>query len=307
MALSAAVVCFWVAVAYGLARWQFARVLQAEEPLSTPIRNQSQREPAIAKLASGFANLFADPTGALIEKELRSLVRMPRFRVVFLLASVFSVIILLPMQMRQASSSFGAQHSLQLMNVYGILILSDALLWNMFGFDRSATQVYFVAPVDVACVIRAKNISAGLFMALQTAICIVFASLLRIHFTLAAIGTDLCGAAVTTLLFLCIGNIGSIANPRAADPKATMRKQNGGMVQLWMLGCSAAACVLLGAAYLAGWAANSAWATIAVLLLEVGIGAIAYRFSVESAVEKVGREREAFLSALDKSSSPVSS
>jgi ABC-2 type transport system permease protein len=192
------------------------------------------------------------------------------------------------------------------MNVYGILILSDVLLWNVFGFDRSATQVYFVAPVNFTSVIHAKNISAGLFMTFQTLICILLASLLRIHFPPLAIVIDLLGVAVTTLLFLCIGNIGSIVNPRAADPKATMRKQNGGMVQLWMLGCAACACVLLGAAYLAGWATRSDWAIIGVLIVEIGIGAIAYRFSVESAVERVYRERERFLGVLDKSSSPVS-
>jgi len=38
----------------------------------------------------------------------------------------------------------------------------------------------------------------------------------------------------------------------------------------------------------------------------LGIGAIAYRFSVDSAVERVSRDREQFLQALDKSSSPFS-
>jgi hypothetical protein len=155
-------------------------------------------------------------------------------------------------------------------------------------------------------VIRAKNIVAALFIALQTAVCVGVALLFRISVTPMILLTSVIGTAVAALLFLCIGNLSSVANPRAADAKATLRKQNTGVIQLWMLGCSASAVALLAAAYFAGWAANSAWATVALQVLELLVCAVAYRISVESAIERVSRDRERFLTALDKSSSPVS-
>jgi ABC-2 type transport system permease protein len=298
----------WIAFALGIARWQFLRALKSEELLTAPSRAaSSRRESTLAKLRSRFTGLFPGATGILLDKELRSLVRMPRFRVVFLLACVFSVIVFLPLQMQlRDGDGFFARHGLQVMNLYGLLILSDVLLWNVFGFDRSAAQIYFVTPVDLASVIRAKNVTAGVFMAIETLLCVLAALLFRVRVTPLTLISNLCGAGVATLLFLCIGNISSVSSPRAADPKATLRKQNNGMVQLWLLGCTVCAGVLLGAAYLAGWAMDSEWAAIAVLGLELGIGAIAYRFSVESAVARLTSNREAFLSALDKSSSPVS-
>ena len=307
-AVAAAVVIAWLAIALGVARWQFVRALKTEETLSSPARiRESKTESFLSNVRTSIVSVFADPTGALIEKELRSLVRMPRFRVVFTLASVFSVLIFLPMQMRpRAAGDIFSQHSIQIMSLYGMLILSDALLWNMFGFDRSATQLYFVTPVKFVTVIHAKNIVAVLFIALQTFACILIALLFRIKVTPMLLVTGLCGAAVAALVFLCIGNISSVVNARVADAKATLRKQSSGVMQLWMLGCAACAIALLGAAYFAGWAANSEWATVAIQILEIGIGLIVYRLSVEFAVERVSRNRERFLSALDKSSSPVS-
>jgi hypothetical protein len=99
----------------------------------------------------------------------------------------------------------------------------------------------------------------------------------------------------------------SVIVPRAMDARATMKKQGGAGIQLWLLGCSLGTAVLVGFAYLAGWAANNPWATIGVLTVELIIGLICYRFSLDSAVERCVAGREEILTALSKGSSMVSS
>jgi len=50
-----------------------------------------------------------------------------------------------------------------------------------FGLDRQASQLFFVAPVQIETVLRAKNAVALCLIALQTLAVLGFVLLIRIH------------------------------------------------------------------------------------------------------------------------------
>src|SRR5581483_5817598 len=163
--LQLGVIAFWTALAYVFARMQFQKSFTADasfQSVAPPARLKTRRRdwPAL---------VFQDPLAALVQKEFQSLLRMPRFRVVFGMACVFSVVIFIPLSMRHGSRvGFLSQNFLPVVNLYGLLLLSDVLLLNSFGFDGRTAQIYFVTPVPLKTVVRAENIAAAIFIAAQT-------------------------------------------------------------------------------------------------------------------------------------------
>jgi ABC-2 type transport system permease protein len=246
--------------------------------------------------------LFPEPTAALMGKEIRTLLRMPRFRVVFLLASVVSLIILIPLSGAAHSKHFRSENTILLTNLYGLLVLGEALIWNIFGFDRSAAQLYFAAPVEMRAVFRAKNAVAALFIILQSLISIGLAPLLGVHVTTPAMLTALCVSPAIGIFYLAVGNMTSVILARPMDPKTMVKKQTAGNTQAWVLGCSVGSLVLIGFAWLAGWATESAWAARGVLAVEFVIGLIVYRVSLDSALARTGTQQEEMLATLTQGS-----
>jgi ABC-2 type transport system permease protein len=291
-----------------MARWQFEKGLSGEESLRPAASATHPRRTGL--LAANVLNLpsrlFLDPKGALIEKEIRSLLRMPRFRVIFGMACFFSIAVFFPLAFGRASSRFIETNFLPVVNLYGLLLLGDSLLWNIFGFDRSAAQVYFVTPLTLKEVVQAKNLTAVLFMILQSVVVFLVAIAFRFPVTFMNLLTAVSASAVVGIFFLSVGNLSSVIVPRPIDPSQTLRKQSGAQIQLWLLGCSVGMFVLVGFAFLARWALDSDWALIGVLAVEFCIGLIVYRISIDSAVQRGIRDRERILQALSKSASPVS-
>lgn len=297
----------WLTAAYAFARFMFARGLAEEETMrpsevATPTASRKGLKiwESIIELPSRF---FPDPLGALIQKELRSLVRMPRFRVIIGMACFFSAVVFFPLS--QASGSFMRGNFLEVVALYGMLILSDALFWNIFGFDRSAAQIYFSTPVELKRVIQAKNLTALGFVAVQNLAVLIVAILLRFITSPVSILAGFSCTATVAIFFLGAGNISSVTSPRAVDPAQTLRKQTNAQRQLWLLGCSIGMFILVALGMLARWSLGSEWALIGVLAVEFGIGVIVYRVTMDAAVEKALARREEIIDALSKGGSQI--
>ena len=90
----------WTVVAVWFGRTQFERSLRfdAIAAQSTPA---GAARPAAQSLTDAFykfpAALFRDPLAAIVEKELRSLARTPRYRMVFVMGFSFGLMVWLPM------------------------------------------------------------------------------------------------------------------------------------------------------------------------------------------------------------------
>lgn len=299
----------WTYLCYWLARRQFGKNLRRDEGFRAGASESDLAPERIRKASplSGIADipnrLFKDPLAALLQKEYRSLLRMPRFRVMFGMACVFSVFVFIPMtlnQSRHARNAFLSNNFLVITTLYGLLILSDSLLLNVFGFDRRATQIYFVSPVLFRSVLIAKNLTAITFVLLQSVCVLIVASIARVALTPLNVLNAVAAAAVVGIFFLSVGNITSISMARPLNPSETFRKQSGGKMQLWLLLCAAGMFVLVGFAFLARWATDTNWAMPAVLGIEIVIGYIIYRVATESAVEKALNTREHLIDSLSK-------
>ena len=304
---SAFLFCCWTALSYFFARFTFALSLKHEASFRVAANEAFTRTRSRRDLGSWPVRVLPDPMAALLQKEFESLLRMPRFRVLFGMACVFSVVVFVPVTLGRSDlqAQWMNQNFLPVVNLYGLLLLSDALLLNAFGLDRTAVQTYFVTPIPLQTVLRAKNLTAVTFVVFQTCAVLLVVLVIRAPVTSYSIAAGVASSAVVTVFLLSIGNFTSFAGPRPIDPRQTFRKQGGARMQLWILLCSIAMFLLIGFAFLARYAFGSNWVLSAVLGGEFLIGLIVYAFATQSAVQKGMRERERIVEALSKTASPV--
>ncbi len=311
--LEFAVLVFWTALTFVLARRMFMRSLRFEETAGPVARVSVISRRSNGKVAADWSSLlyrlFRDPLATLIEKEIRSLVRTPRFRIRFGMACIFSVLIFVPLAANttRAGSPFLDRNFFPVTTLYGLLLLSDAVILNVFGTDRGATAVYFAAPIGFGTVLRAKNIVAVICVALQSAFVLIFTALLRQRMSSLDVLSSFGSAAVVGVFFLAVGNLTSVSLAWPADPKQMVRRTGGGKMQLWVLACSVGMAVLIGAALLARWALDSSWAFVGVLAVELVVGLIVYKVATDSALERSFTERERMIDQLSKSAAVIGS
>ena len=157
--LSAGVALGYLAAAYAFGRWQFERSIRYDAgSLKKPERDA--RFDDRAGVAEVFfrlpARVLPDPLAALVEKELRTFARIPRFRMAYAMSCVFGIVVFLPVLRNPRPDSFMIRNALPLMALYGLLMLGPMTYWNAFGFDRSAAQGYFCWPVRFRDALMAK-------------------------------------------------------------------------------------------------------------------------------------------------------
>jgi ABC-2 type transport system permease protein len=294
----------WTALAFWIARRQFARGLVQDDAFRNAA--PSSKKGASFPVLDAISSLFKDPTAAILQKEFRSLLRMPRFRVMLGMACVFSALVFLPLRMGESGKGRGfiTHNYFAFVNLYGLLILADALLLNIFGTDRSAAQLYFVSPTPLATVIKAKNMAACAFILLQNLLVVILTPFFT-HVSIVSVVSGVAASAVASVHLMWAGNLLSVIMPRPIDPSSTLRKQANAKVQLWVLFCTVGMAVLVGFAYLARWAFDSDWALLGVLLFEFAVGYVVYRVALDTAVERGIAGRERIIDALSRTSSPV--
>ncbi len=88
----------WTAAAFLLGRWQFERSLRydVQAAQATTLEPRSARPGLAESFYRLPGTLLPDPLGAIVEKELRSLSRTPRFRMVFIMGFTFGLVVWLP-------------------------------------------------------------------------------------------------------------------------------------------------------------------------------------------------------------------
>jgi ABC-2 type transport system permease protein len=309
---SLAIIFAWLAAAGLFSYWQFRRTIFFDAEAASA-------RPSGGAAVSGFADqlierffrlpsiLLGDPLGALVEKEVRFLTRSPRFRLVFLMGFTFGLLVWLPMALgRQgASQSFLGSNYLTVVSVYSLLLLSEACFWNFFGFDRSAAQVYFLAPIPFARVMIGKNLSALFFIVLEIGMIAVVCGLLGMPLHPRTLAESFGVAAVITIFLLAAGNQLSIRQPRAMNPAASFRSGASSRVQAILFLIYPIAFVPVGLAYLARYAFASEAAFFGVLALDAATGAIVYKLSLDSAVAAAEQLKEQIVTALSRGEGPI--
>jgi ABC-2 type transport system permease protein len=253
--------------------------------------------------------VLRDPLAGLIEKELRFLSRAPRFRLVFLMGFSFGLLIWTPIAFGRLSTerSFLSDNYLTMVSIYALLLLSDALFWNCFGFDRSAAQVYFLVPVKMSTVLAGKNLAAAFLVLMEIAAIALVCALLRLPLSGRQILEAFAVTCVITLFILAIGNLSSLYNPRAVNPVKTMKTAAQGRSQALLMLAFPLTLVPVAIAYLARYAFDTEWAFFGVLIFGGIVGVLAYYYSLQTALEAAIDRREQIIGALSGGEGPIES
>jgi ABC-2 type transport system permease protein len=308
-AQSLAILLGWALAAAAFGYWQFSTSLafdaQAAAATGTPV---ARRDGLLEKFFRMPSLLFRDPLAALIEKELRFLVRSPRFRLVFLMGFTFGLVIWLPLALGRSGLAKSALSTnyLTVVSVYSLLLLSEVCFWNSFGFDRSAAQFYFLAPVPFSRVLIGKNLSAVFFIVLEISLVTIVCASLGMPLNPVRFAEAYSVAGVLTIFLLGAGNLLSIHQARAVNPATSFRTGAAGRVQAMLFVIYPVASIPAGLAYLARWAFDSEAAFFAVLAFDAVVAVIVYRIALHSAVEAAQRLKESMIATLSIGEGPIS-
>lgn len=305
--LNIGVLLGWTLAAYIFGRTQFERGLRfdvAEASASTSSKRRVSRLEWWYQLPNA---VLPDPLGALIEKELRFLSRAPRFRLVFLMGFSFGLLIWGPIAFGRASAqhSFLADNYLTMVSVYALLLLSDALFWNCFGFDRSAAQVYFLVPVNMSTVLAGKNLAAAFLVLIEIIAIALVCALLRLPLGGLQILEAFAVTCVITLFILAVGNLSSLYNPRAVNPVKAMKTAASSRSQALLMLAFPVTLAPVALAYLARYAFDTEWAFFGVLICAALVGVLIYWYSMQTALKAAVDRREQIISALSSGEGPI--
>ncbi len=297
----------WTAAASWFGWTQFHRSLRFDEDAARAGASEPGRGDGLLEYFYTLpSRLLPDPVGAVAEKELRFLSRAPRFRMVFLMGFSFGLLIWLPMASRPglASELFGTRY-LTFVTLYALLLLGEVLFWNVFGFDRSAAQIYYLLPAPFSKVLIGKNVAATIFVALEVLLVATVCAIFRMPLTIPAVAESICVAMVMTTFLLAAGNLGSTYYPRPVSPSQSWRSSSAGRVQAAFVVLYPVLSIPVGLAYLARYAFDREWAFWVTLAFAAGLAAIVYSIALESAVERAEKNREQFVTALAAGDGPV--
>jgi ABC-2 type transport system permease protein len=306
---SAAVMVAWCGLAGVFALWQFQRTLRfdPEAAQSAGSGEAKDSRPGFVERFYRFpSTLLRDPLGALLEKEMRYLLRAARFRMLFLMSCAIGLVMARAFSRGPATAGFTWGPSfLTPASAYTLLMLGEVCIWNVFGFDRSAAQMYFVAPVPFARVLLAKNLAAVACIALAQLTTILLCTAFGFPVTASIILDTAAVIAVVTLYLLSAGNYMSISNARPTDPDSSMRSRSAGGAQALLLFLYPVVFLPAALAYFARWAFDSQLAFFGVLAVMGAIGAVAYYVALESTVEFAERKKESMVAALSANQGPI--
>ena len=296
----------WVAAAYAFGRWQFERSLRFDQEAARSAGDSGAKESGVVESFFRIpGRVLPDPIGAMVEKEIRSLLRSPRFRLLFIMGFSFGLLIWLPMMFGRKNPSVMASYFLVIICAYAITLLSEVLVWNTLGYDRSAAQFYWLVPMPPRYLMIAKNLTALLLIFLQiliiTAICLVF----RLPVTIRMFADAVLVCMLLMVLLMSVGNYSSLRFPRAVDPRESWKRSAATKFQALLLLLYPVLAIPFAFAYWARTVWEAQWPFYTVIGF-VGISAItAYSLSLDSAERIAIDEKERILNLLGQGEDPM--
>jgi len=250
--------------------------------------------------------LFPDPVGALVEKELRTLSRTPRFRLVFVMGFTFGLVVWLPLIFgRSERHSAASENFLTLVCLYALALLGQVTYWNSFGFDRAAAQAYFAFPIPISRALVGKNLAAGIFVFLEMLAVTLACLLLRMQPSPQKILEAYLVTPIVALYLLSAGNLSSVHVPRALSAERVAQGGSAGRSQAFMFFVYPLALLPVMLAYGARYAFDSQALFFFGLAFAAGLGAVVYWVALDSAVKAAGVRREQIITELSRTSGPV--
>jgi ABC-2 type transport system permease protein len=293
----------WICVALLFSRRQFGKMLAFDGPVSARKEKRGAPDRLSERLFRLPGRLLPDPLAVLIEKELRTLTRISRFRMAYGMSCFFGVLLVVPSIRRGPHSPF-LQYALPIMAVYGLLMLGQITFWNSLGFDRSAAQGYFCWPVRFRDALIAKNVSVMVMLIPQVALVTLIARAFHVPSSPGKIVEAVVVDGIAALFWFGLGNISSVRMPRAMNPEK-MNQMSNKLQSLTIL----VAPVVLLPVVLAYWARavfGSEIVFAGILAIAAILGGIFYWVALDSAVKSAIARREILVQELSRADGPIS-
>jgi ABC-2 type transport system permease protein len=300
----------WTLLAAWFGRSQFERNLRFDAVAAQATPQTSGPAHAASEAFYRFpARWLSDPLAAIVEKELRSLARTPRYRMVFVMGFSFGLMVWLPMILgnRAGRNTTLSRHFLTVVCVYALTLLGQVSFWNCFGFDRSAAQIYFAAPQPLTKIFAGKNVAALVFIYMEVFILTGVTSLFGVNLGAAQILETLLVIGICSLYMLALGNISSVQYPRGLNPERVSQGGASSRFQALIMLLYPVSLVPVLLAYLARYAFNSELAFYLVLGFAAVVGAVLYWIAMESAVSTARHQRERIMRDLSNADGPIAS
>ena len=301
--VACAVLLAWTAGAYLFGVRQFRRSLTFDAAAAAASSGPRSRWTDALYRLPGL--LLRDPAAALLEKELRSFARSPRFRIALFMGFSFGLIIWWPAFHTIPTDSPGTVGYPALVGGYALLLIAETVFWNQFGADRAGARLYFSTPVPFRTVLRAKNLASLCVIMLEISLVLVACAVAGIRLTSERIVEAYLVPLTLSLYLLAAGNLSSLRHPRPVDPAHSWGRASGGAFQMYLLIVFPVSMAPLALAYLAGYAFNSRAAFYTVLLFDIAVGVVVYVISANSAIAAADEQTEQFLAALGESTGPI--
>lgn len=304
IALSLAVSLSYLGIAYGFGRWQFERSVRYDAATLRKPERDTRPAGFTERLFRFPSRFLPDPLAAMVEKELRTFARIPRFRMVYAMSGIFGIVLYLPAMRNPHPEAFYMQNALPIMALYGLMMLGPISYWNAFGFDRSAVQGYLSWPIRFRDVLVAKNATVALLLIPQIVLISLVCKVVHLPLSFWKCLETLVVILIASLYWFSMGNIFSVRIPRAMDPERMNQMSN--KMQALSIWTAPLLLLPIGLAYWARAVFESEIVFSGVLLIAAIVGAIFYWVGLDSAVTAASRGRESMLMQLSRSDGPLS-
>ncbi len=200
---------------------------------------------------------------------------------------------------------FFSRNYLSVISLYSLLLLSECCFWNIFGFDRSAAQFYFLAPISFRRVLIAKNLTSMFFVTAEISAITLVCAALGLPMGVERLSESIAVAAVVSLFLLSAGNLQSIHNARAVNPANSFRSSAAGRAQIMLFLVYPVIFSPVALAYWARGRFGTEAAFFAVLAIEGILAAAAYAIVLKSAAASAESTKEEMLVALSAADGPI--
>jgi ABC-2 type transport system permease protein len=252
---------------------------------------------ARARTGGGWlARRLSEWLGPLAEKELHYLARHPAVRVAALVVPALAGLVAWKVLPQLPEEAGEVVRALPLFAVAAYVHLVLQVFWlNAFGWDGGGARVLFLAPLSPAAVLAAKNgasiLTAALLFLLAGAV-YVSAGTLPPAWALAAALLLHLGMAPW---LHAVGNLVSVANPRAARFALQNRGSLPALSALGGMAITAGGTGLFGLPVLAALHWESEWVLLGAWAALGALGWAAWRWSLPHAGALLVRRREVVL------------
>ena len=172
--------------------------------------------------------------------------------------------------------------------MYALTLLGQVSFWNCFGFDRSATLIYFAAPQPLITTFAGKNVAALVFIYLEVFILVGVTTLFGVSPGPAQLLETVLVIGVCSLYMLALGNISSVQYPRGLNPERVSQGGAASRFQALIMLLYPVSLLPVLLAYVARYALNSDLAFYLVLGFAAVVGGTLYWIAMESAVSTGG-------------------